>query len=41
VNAVLTAADLADHRTPREEFRAVEILKDLAANEQMGHDVDQ
>lgn len=36
---LLIAADLADHRTPREESRAVEILNDLTATEQMWHDV--
>lgn len=35
---LLIAADLADHRTPREESRAVEILNDLTATEQMWHD---
>lgn len=36
---LLIAADLADHRTPREESRAVEILNDLTATEQVSHDL--
>jgi excisionase family DNA binding protein len=36
---LLVAADLADHRTPREESRAIEILNDLTATEQIWHDL--
>ena len=36
---LMIAADLADHRTPREESRAVEILRDLAESRQTRHDV--
>lgn len=37
---LLIAADLAEHRTPREEFRAVEILHHLTATEQLRHDLE-
>jgi hypothetical protein len=36
---LLIAADLADHRTPREESRAVEILNDLTANTHVSQDL--
>jgi excisionase family DNA binding protein len=36
---LLVAADLADHRTPREESRAVNLLNDMTATEQMWHDL--
>lgn len=36
---LLIAADLADHRTPREESRAVEIINDLTTTDQMWHDL--
>lgn len=35
VPKLLIAADLADHRTPREESRALEILQDLTRNHAM------
>lgn len=37
---LLVAADLADHRSPREESRAVEILNSLAVTALMWHDLE-